>query len=167
MHQRKPEKERAMILFTGQPSTLQIVPGRETWVQAELKAKSWDLCKTPLTLGGRSKKTLRSPVIVTVNAEAFLSLDRQGKGQPNIETAPWICQGQGDTADCVQRQPICLLCCHDHQLGQFHREPRTPGAQTLFLTFQREGHTAAIYSVLRTPWPVAFTYCLAQMPWLW
>lgn len=72
--------EKKMILLTEQLSTLDIVPGRETWVQAKLKAASWDLCKKARTSVGRSLKTLRSPTIVVVDDEGFLSLDRQGRG---------------------------------------------------------------------------------------
>lgn len=58
--------------------------------------------KRHLTLVDRSTKTLRSPVIVVVNATGFVSLNMLGKGRQNIETAPWTCQGQGDPANYVQ-----------------------------------------------------------------
>ena len=80
LYQRKPEKGKKMILLTEQPSTLDIVPGRETWVQAKLKAASWDLCKKARTSVGRSQKTLRSPIIVVADDEGFLSLNRQRRG---------------------------------------------------------------------------------------
>lgn len=80
LYQRKPEKGKKMILLTEQPNALDIVPGRETWVQAKLKAASWDLCKKACTSVGRSQKTPRSPIIAVVDDEGFLSLNRQGRG---------------------------------------------------------------------------------------
>lgn len=48
LYQRKPEKESAMILSTGQLSMLEVVPGKESWVQDELKVKSWVSAKRHL-----------------------------------------------------------------------------------------------------------------------
>lgn len=78
-----------------------------------------------LTLVGRTKKLHRLLVIV-VSAEGFLSLDRQRKGQQDIELVPRTCQGPGGTADCVQRWLIRLLCSYNGELGQFHSQWRTP-----------------------------------------
>lgn len=68
-----------MILLTEQLNALDIVPGRETWVQAKLKAVSWDLCKKACTQLAGHRKLPGCLSLPWLTMKVFFP-DRQGEG---------------------------------------------------------------------------------------
>lgn len=94
-----------MILSTGQLSTSETLPGRESWVQGQLRVKSWVSLQTGTYLSWRVKESCQ--VTWCLRRKAFFAL---------------MCSEED------KRIKTNLSC--DHELGCFCRERRTPGTQT-------------------------------------